>query len=424
MFKCVNKNGVLVHYMFEEIVCWKDMHILHAVIGIIAFVVFVIICLVVVLCFFETKLSSGDPSARANSRNEFWAMAFKTLCNLMATFFLSDEYRWMNIIVFLVGGTVLYIKQRSDRPYYNETVNIVSDVNNGIFLWSTFMLVIVMIGEDTSFDGGVQAFLMGVPLVILLLLTKGDPRKEMLLKTIEDFDNGEQWYIKLRYYISFIQRKEMNRDVSVQLKGYIYNHEEKCTIPNCPLKAYIINMTSLIKDSKKKKQSKAAAENFVLLMRFANMLFLQGIAKFATCTSLRIAYAFFLKERMNNRTLAINELLSAEKNHPPFDEQFVIYRYRKMIEDEMADVQADNQGGTLDAISMIAYDNYLRQFKEAIERTALLHMEFWLEVMEPEPDLGKLDKTGSKIHTAIVMVEDYWAKLQKINSNAPKALKM
>eukprot|EP00826_Nyctotherus_ovalis_P052003 TRINITY_DN6541_c0_g2_i2.p1 TRINITY_DN6541_c0_g2~~TRINITY_DN6541_c0_g2_i2.p1 ORF type:complete len:122 (-),score=27.75 TRINITY_DN6541_c0_g2_i2:47-412(-) len=105
-------------------------------------------------------------------------------------------------------------------------------------------------------------------------------------------------------------------------------------------------------------------------MRFANTLFLQGISKFPACTSLRIGYAFFLKDRMSNRTLAINELLSAEKHHPSFDEQFLIYRYRKLIEDEMADVQTDNQTGTLDAISMIAYDNYMRQFKEAIERSA------------------------------------------------------
>jgi len=406
MLKCVDVDDSSRNYMYTDEVCWKDMHILHAVTGIICFIIFVTICLVVVLCFFETKLSSSDPSARANSRNEFWAMAFKTLCNIMATFFIADEYRWMNIIVFLVGGTVLYIKQRADRPYYNEMVNTVSDVNNGIFLWSSCMLVIVMIAEDTSFDGGIQAFLMGVPLVILLLFTKGDPRKEMLLKPIEDYDNGEQWYIKLRYYISFIQRKEMNRDVSVQLKGFIYNHEEKCTITNCPLKAYIQNVASSIKDTKKKKQSKTAQENFILLMRFANLLFTQGISKFPACTSLRIAYAFFLKERMNNRALAISELLAAEKIHPPFDEQFIIYRYRKIIEDELADVQADNQGGALDAITSIAYDNYLKQFKDAIERTALLHMEFWLEVLEPEPDLGKLDKTGSKIHSAIVAVED------------------
>ena len=423
MFKCVDVNGSSQHYAFSETVCWQGLHILHGIVGIVAFVVFVVICLVVVLCFFETKISSSDPSARANARNDFWNMLFKTLCNLLAALLLGNDYRWVNIVVLIVGGTVLYIKQRNDRPYYNDMVNVVADINNGIFLWSTAMLVVVMVAEDKKFEGGLQVYLMGLPLVILLMLTKGDPRRELMLKNIDDYDSGDLWYNKLRYYISFIQKKEMSRDVSVQLKGYIYNHEEKCTIPNCPLKVYITNITSIIKD-KKKKQSKAAAENFVLLMRFANVLFLQGITKFPTCTSLRVAYSFFLKERMGNRTLAINELLSAEKNHPPFDEQFVIYRYRKMIEDEMADVQADNQGGQLDAISAIAYDNYLRQFKEAIERTALLHMEFWLEVLEPEPDLGKLDKTGSKIHGAIVQVEDYWAKLIKVNSNAPKALKM
>ncbi len=399
------------------------MHILHAVAGVIAFVVFVAICLVIVLCLFETKISSSDPSARANARNEFWSMMFKTLCVLLESFFISDEYRWVNIVAFAAGGIVLYIKQRNDRPYYNDMVNIVADINNGVFMWSTSMLTIVMVAENDKFEGGIQAYLMGLPLIVLLMITKGDPRRDVLLKSIDEYDSGEQWYNKLRYYISFIQRKEMSRDVSVQLKGYIYNHEEKCTAPNCPLKVYITNVTSMIKD-KKKKQSKAAAENFMLLMRFANVLFLQGIAKFPNCTSLRIAYSFFLKERMGNRTLAINELLSAEKIHPPFDEQFVIYRYRKMIEDEMADVQSDNQGGQLDAISAIAYDNYLRQFKEAIERTALLHMEFWLEVLEAEPDLGKLDNTGSKIHSSIVLVEDYWAKLLKVNSNAPKALKM
>jgi hypothetical protein len=139
---------------------------------------------------------------------------------------------------------------------------------------------------------------------------------------------------------------------------------------------------------------------------------------------LRIAYAFFLKERMNNRSLAINELLIAEKHQPSFDEQFLIFRYRKLIEDEMADVQADTQEGVMDTISMIAYDNYLKKFKEAIERSAHLHMEFWLEVLELESDLGKLDKTGSKIHASITLVEDYWKKLQKINPNTPKALKL
>ena len=129
---------------------------------------------------------------------------------------------------------------------------------------------------------------------------------------------------------------------------------------------------------------------------------------------------------MNNRTLAISELLAVEKCRPPFDEQFVMFRYRKIIEDEMTEVQTDNQSGTgaLDVISMIAFDNYLRQLKESVERGALLHMEFWLEVLEAEPDLGKLDNTGTKIHVAISAVEECWSKLQKISQNAPKALKI
>jgi len=419
-FRC--KDGM--HYMFDHIECWKHLHILHAVTGIVALLVFVAIYLIVSLCFFESRFTSPDASARANARSDFWLNFFKTVCNLMCAIFTNNDYQWIHAIIFALGGVVVYFKQREERSYYNEIINITADVNNGIFIWASLMLIIVMIARNSYFNGGIQAFLSGLPLIIIFFITRNDHRKKLLFKEIEAFDNGNEWYTKVRYYISFLKDKDMTREIIVELKGFIYNHEEKCNNKTCPLRIYIHNINTLIKDNKRKKQSKTVAENYGLLMRYANTLFLQGLAKFPGCTSLRIAYASFLKEKMNNRSLAINELLIVEKHQPTFDEQFLIFRYRKLIEDEMADVQADSQEGAMDAISMIAYDNYLKKFKEAIEKSAHLHMEFWLEVLELEPDLGKLDKTGSRIHVSIALVEDYWKKLQKINSNTPKALKL
>ena len=81
-----------------------------------------------------------------------------------------------------------------------------------------------------------------------------------------------KWHIKVVYLVSLIQKKEASRDVSVQLKGYIYNHEENCSIPSCPIKTYINNITTILKD-KKKKQSRTTQENFGLLMRFVNLAY-------------------------------------------------------------------------------------------------------------------------------------------------------
>lgn len=53
---------------------------------------------------------------------------------------------------------------------------------------------------------------------------------------------------------------------------------------------------------------------------------------------------------------------------------FVIYRYKKIIEDEIAESQND---GNMDMVSEMASQNHLRSMQNNIERCSLLHMEFW-----------------------------------------------
>ena len=54
----------------------------------------------------------------------------------------------------------------------------------------------------------------------------------------------------------------------------------------------------------------------------------------------------------------------------------------------------------------------------------MLHMEFWSQLSEDNPDLNKLNDFGVKIHNSVTSVEDHWAKLQKISPNMPKAMKL
>ena len=52
-----------------------------------------------------------------------------------------------------------------------------------------------------------------------------------------------------------------------------------------------------------------------------------GIAKFPDCTSLKIQYGLFLLEKMGKKNEALQELQHALNFDPPFDEQFIVYRY-------------------------------------------------------------------------------------------------
>ncbi len=420
--QCKYEGGVLVHYSFEDVRCWQDLHILHAIFGIVTCLVFVGISIVVVLTLFETKAVSNDPSARIHSRNDLWQNLFKLIGILLTTFFVQDQYRWVLTLYMLGGSMLLYAKMKKEKPYYQDRVNMASDIINGLFMWACFCLLIVMISDNTNFTGGMQIFIMAVPLVAVAVLTRASRKHYLLLKTLDDCDDPADWYLKIRYYIEIVQYKEANREAAVQLSGFMFNHEESCTNVTCPIKTYTNNLIQSLKEKKKKQQQRANAESFGLLMSYAKQLFAQGVSKFPTSSALHIGYALFMKDRLNDKSTAIAELAAAEKANPQFDEQFLVYRYRKMLEDET--MEASEGATIMDVVTMLAYENCLQQCKEAIEKSAYLHMEFWMELQEPEPDLGKLDATGIKISATVVAVQEHWNKVRKINPNVPKALKL
>jgi hypothetical protein len=62
---------------------------------------------------------------------------------------------------------------------------------------------------------------------------------------------------------------------------------------------------------------------------------------------------------MNNKQQASLELSNAEKYNPKFDEQFIIYRYKKIIEETSSEVGEGE--GNLDVVSNIAYQNHFTQ---------------------------------------------------------------
>ena len=131
-------------------------------------------------------------------------------------------------------------------------------------------------------------------------------------------------------------------------------------------------------------------------------------------------------DRMNKKSDALNELTSALTLNPPFDEQFLLYRYQKLSEDfgEGSGAGDAHGNGGMDMAAKFDYENSLRQCSQHIQKSAALHHEFWNYLREDRPDISKLNECGSKINQSIVMVETYWNQLQKLNSNVPKALKL
>ena len=129
-------------------------------------------------------------------------------------------------------------------------------------------------------------------------------------------------------------------------------------------------------------------------------------------------------EYSESKPLAMKQLSKAEKYYPALDESFVIYRYGRILHEDMTDTQHHEGNIGLDAISILAYNNYFRQCEEKLEKAAHLHIEFWSKLNTQFPDVGELIMIGTKISKVIMEAESNWDQMQKINANMPKAVKM
>ncbi len=67
---------------------------------------------------------------------------------------------------------------------------------------------------------------------------------------------------------------------------------------------------------------------------------------------------------MKNKNQALVEFLNIEKDtEPALDEEFVIFRYKKIIEEQMIDTGVAGVEESLDVVSSITYKNHFKQCK-------------------------------------------------------------
>jgi hypothetical protein len=60
-----------------------------------------------------------------------------------------------------------------------------------------------------------------------------------------------------------------------------------------------------------------------------------GVKKYPDCTKLRLSFAFFQLERLKNKNKAYEEFSLALKTNPTFEEEFIIYRFKKIIRENL-----------------------------------------------------------------------------------------
>lgn len=92
------------------------------------------------------------------------------------SYLTSEEFHWVLISIITILSVIAFIKFFVESPYHNERLTVVINIETAIFAWANIVLLISKVLEFTSFNGGLQLFLLGIPLSIALLIFNKDDR--------------------------------------------------------------------------------------------------------------------------------------------------------------------------------------------------------------------------------------------------------
>lgn len=117
-------------------------------------------------------------------------------------------------------------------------------------------------------------------------------------------------------------------------------------------------------------------------------IIIEGINKYKKYARLHLLNAHIHHDQLKNSFKSLYELDIAVLSKPTVFEDFMIFRMKRLIEQEMID--NDNKTSELKGINVnliVDFQNMFVQFHQSIDRTVNLYLEFWRELMEENPEI-------------------------------------
>ena len=105
------------------------------------------------------------------------------------------------MIIIFVGGLALWYLYQFDDPYYNEIISKLFKILSAYYMWTCFMLFVAKILESTSFRGGLISWIIGLPFIIIIMLSQSKGNLKTLTKSQIKFETPNELMDHLRFVL-------------------------------------------------------------------------------------------------------------------------------------------------------------------------------------------------------------------------------
>ena len=178
----------------------------------------------------------------------------------------------------------------------------------------------------------------------------------------------------------------------------------------------------LVRDTKKEENMLGRTKEW---HQFLRLLMVEALVRYPKCGKLHMLYAYIQNEKLKNKYKSLFQLMLTEENKPSLQEEFSIYRYKNIIEEKMIESdQKYTESKGFDVNSIVTFQNKFVIFQSNLEKSVSIHLSFWRELLEQNPDIRKLQGLGSKITKELENNAEEFKKLTEINPNHIKCLSL
>ncbi|KAJ3176488.1 hypothetical protein HDU87_005182 [Geranomyces variabilis] len=145
-------------------------------------------------------------------------------------------------------------------------------------------------------------------------------------------------------------------------------------------------------------------------------MYLKKMREDPRCPLLLLFIGAFQLLQLGNKSQCLNTYeKAAALPSLRFDEAFLIFRRKRLLQDEF-------EGG--DAINVIAIGQNMRLAKKYERRAATAVLQFWAELRQKRPQLRRLQKHGRTITSAVSAAQEHFVALMQMSPASPNPYRM
>ena len=399
-FKCEN------NLMFdEEVQCWKNVHFLFVIFGIIGEITF-LAYIYLLNYFYFYPFPLGKSTIKLNPDTDLLLIKIKIAFEIQ---FLYIKNQYICIVILLILSLYLVFYNLNRKTYIPLGLELFINLRNILVFWTFFMLLISKLCLKSDFNNNIILLVLCYPIIIfgfvLYYIRNND---QIGFFYFSNNDNINTCLIQIKVLIklitSFIEEKKSgfknyetssNQKNEIVLKGIIEIHTKNCLKEECPLTKFIQNEGNYITQKQ-------------CLLNYMTIFFNNAIRKYPNDILIKMHYIQFNFDQKYNLSSVKSTFEDIKKLKFKVQSQFILYIQEKHI--TRMQLNEVNEGNEEEKEKLILEQNYKR-LKNYISNATKLYAEFWgifATNLTNNLNTFKLYKLGEKLNEYLKEIFSLW----------------